>query len=296
MSEFVDSLNLRPQEKRIIVVVGVVLFVVLDLVFVQPHFKDYASIRRQMEDTRNTIKVYKSKIGMDNNPNNGFLKQLEKLKKQEGTGASQYKEIQLQNTITAQARASGVNVQNSDPLPTTHKGLTNQADQFFESQSIRIAVQAREEDMVKFLFNIGNDPAMIRVQELDLRPFDANRYQLKGQITLTADYQKSAASKLAPAKTEAGTKTAAKTAAKTTPPALGAAPAPSPRQPPAPTAQANAKPPPNQKAPPPFPTPPGPSSPPSRAGRANQGPPAPGPVMPRRPLSGQRPPQPGNNQ
>jgi hypothetical protein len=37
---------------------------------------------------------------------------------------------------------------------------------------------------------MGNDPAMIRVGKLDLKPADQNRYRLRGGITLTANYAK----------------------------------------------------------------------------------------------------------
>jgi hypothetical protein len=107
----------------------------------------------------------------------------------------------LQTTVARKAQEAGVSVQTYDPVNPVHLG-TNAA-QFFESESIRISVEAKEDSLVNFLYNIGNDPAMIRVREYDLHPVDANRYQLKGQITLTADYKKSdkdAAAKLVAAK------------------------------------------------------------------------------------------------
>ena len=53
MSTSLDSLNLRPQEKRILVVIAVVVFVVLNLVLVVPRFKDYGKIKEQLKATRN---------------------------------------------------------------------------------------------------------------------------------------------------------------------------------------------------------------------------------------------------
>ena len=52
--------------------------------------------------------------------------------------------------------------------------------------------------MVNFLFNVGNDPSMIRVHELTLKAADANRYRLKGEAILTANYSRQPSS--APAK------------------------------------------------------------------------------------------------
>ena len=45
MSGFIDSLNLRPQEKRLLGVIGVVVFLALNWIFVWPHFRDYARMR-----------------------------------------------------------------------------------------------------------------------------------------------------------------------------------------------------------------------------------------------------------
>jgi Tfp pilus assembly protein PilO len=231
VNTFIDSLNLRPAEKRIIVVIAVVAFVVLDLLFVQPQFKAYGNIKRQLDLTRQAIANRSAMIEMDNNPTNGYKRQLEQLRKGEGnSSATNYSgEIQLQTTVHRKAVEAGVNVSQYDPVNLVHLG-TNAASQFFESQSIRISVEAREENLVNFLYSVGNDPAMIRVRELDLKPVEPNRYQLKGMITLTADYKKSdkaAATKLVPAKTLVLPKNAAKTPGPV-PPKTGAPPGPPP--------------------------------------------------------------------
>jgi hypothetical protein len=70
---------------------------------------------------------------------------------------------------------------------------------FFEEHSTTISFESQEPQLVSFLFGMGNDPAMIRVAKLNLQPADANRYRLRGNITLTANYAKREASVLAPA-------------------------------------------------------------------------------------------------
>jgi len=63
-------------------------------------------------------------------------------------------------------------------------------NEFFEEHSTTISIESQEPQLVNFLYNMGMDPAMIRVAKLDLKPADANRYRLKGGITLTANYAK----------------------------------------------------------------------------------------------------------
>ena len=46
MTNPLDRLNLRPFEKRLVVVVAAVLFVVLNAWFVFPHFSDLADAQR----------------------------------------------------------------------------------------------------------------------------------------------------------------------------------------------------------------------------------------------------------
>jgi hypothetical protein len=191
MSSFVDSLNLRPQEKRLIVGIGVIAFLVLNYLFVIPHFKDYGRMQRERAGILQTNQNFSKEIAADN-PTTGYKKKLDDLAKS-GADASalQYSTaIQLQTTISRKAAEAGITVQSYDPVNLVRLS-TNAATQFFESESIRISVEATESNLVNFLYNIGNDPAMIRVREFDLHPVDANRYSLKGQITLTADYRKS---------------------------------------------------------------------------------------------------------
>jgi hypothetical protein len=192
MSSFVESLNLRPQEKRLIVGIGVIAFIVLNYLFVLPHFKDYAKMKWELGGILRTNAMYSEEIAKDNNPTNGYKWKLRELAKGGAdSSALQYsKAIQLQTTIARKAQEAGVSVQTYDPVNLVHLG-TNVASQFFESESIRISIEANETNLVDFLYNVGNDPAMIRVREWDLHPLDANRYKLKGQITLTADYKKS---------------------------------------------------------------------------------------------------------
>ena len=201
MSSMVDSLNLRPQEKRVIVVIAVAVFVILNLVLVFPHFKDYGNIQKELLNYRTTNANYSAAIAEDNDPVNGSKRKLEKLEKSKGGAAGEFKEIALEETVTSEARANGLFIQSQNTVAPQRIGPTTQSDKFFESQSTRIVVQATEDSLVKFLYDMGNDPAMIRVWELSLSPMDQNRYKLNASITLTADYQKTNASGATPAKT-----------------------------------------------------------------------------------------------
>jgi Tfp pilus assembly protein PilO len=186
VNSFLDQLNLTPQERRIVVAIGMVVIVVLNLLFVWPHFHEWRSISNQLQTMRKNIEIYNKQIALDTNPTNGLQKQLAQLVRQEGTGVMD-KQVQLQSTIMTQARKTGVNVVNYNPGSAQPK-----TNEFFEEESIKINVDSQEPQLISFLYDIGGDPAMIRVSELELSPQDQNRYRLRGAITLTANYAKRA--------------------------------------------------------------------------------------------------------
>jgi hypothetical protein len=187
VSNFLDQLNLTPQERRIVVAIGMVVIVVLNILFVWPHFGEWKRIRNELQTMRDNMEKYNRQIALDTNPANGLQKQLAKLVRQEGTAVMD-NQVQLQDTIHTQARRTGVNVGNYNP-----GGAHPDTNGFFVEESIKITIDSQEPQLISFLYNIGGDPAMIRVSELELSPQDQNRYRLRGAITLTANYAKRAA-------------------------------------------------------------------------------------------------------
>jgi hypothetical protein len=201
-SGFMDQLNLTPQERRIVVVIAVVVFVVLNLLLVWPHFKDLARVRGELESTRQKMKDENEKILLDVDPGtNGYKNVLKTLERQQGGGIVN-QQVQLQKSISDQAIKTGVNISDTRPATTAHP----ETNAFYEEQSVKITFESQEEQLVNFLFNIGNDAAMIRVRELSLKAADANRYRLRGDALLSANYAKrppAAAPKAAASKTAA---------------------------------------------------------------------------------------------
>jgi hypothetical protein len=187
VNNFLDQLNLTPQERRIVVAIGMVVIVVLNLLFVWPHFGEWKRIRHELDTMRGSIQTYNTEIAKDNNPTNGLQRELTKLVRQEGAGVMD-NQLRLDDTVRKQAAKTGVNVGHYNP-GTPHSDTNG----FFEEESLRISFDSQEPQLINFLYNIGSDPAMIRVSELDLNPQDQNRYRLHGSITLIANYTKPAA-------------------------------------------------------------------------------------------------------
>jgi Tfp pilus assembly protein PilO len=184
MSTVLDQLNLTPQERRIVVVIALVVFVVLNLLLVWPHFSDLGHVRHQLDDTRVEIQKENKEITADVRAG-GYQAELKKLERQQGGGILN-QQVQLQRTVSDQAMKTGVTVNEIKPVTTTRTDTND----FYVEQSVRIDFESQEPQLVNFLINVGNDPAMIRVHELSLKTADANRYTLKGDAILTANYAK----------------------------------------------------------------------------------------------------------
>jgi hypothetical protein len=189
MSDSVRELKLTPSERRAVVIVFLGVIIVLNWMFVWPHFGDWASMNKELKDMRDTEFKYNRVIAQDRDPVNGWALQVKKLASLEGGGPIELAvdpQLQFQNTIRVQEKKTGVFVGSINPG-------TVKTNEFFEEHTTSISVECKEPQLVSFLYNMGNDPAMIRVSKLDLKPADANRYSLKGSLTLTANYSKKSA-------------------------------------------------------------------------------------------------------
>ncbi|MGA2176933.1 MAG: hypothetical protein ABSH38_18310 [Verrucomicrobiota bacterium] len=230
MNSFLEQLNLTPQERRIVVAIGLVVIIVLNLLFVWPHFGEWGRTQKQLAQMYRTIETFNREIAADTNPTNGIKKELAKLERQEGAARMDV-QVQLQETIRALALKNGVTVNNYVPVGSRNP----QTNEFFEEQSQQITIESQEPQLVAFLYQIGNDPSMIRVSELELSPADQNRYKFRGRITLTANFAKKPPASAAAAKAaKPGAPAAKQPAGPKQPPAAKPPVGPKPGGPPVP--------------------------------------------------------------
>jgi Tfp pilus assembly protein PilO len=173
--------QLRPLERRLAVGVLVVLFVVLNWVFVWPHFSDWGNLRGRLDDARNKLKLYQTAIAQM-----PALQAQVKIFENEGEFvAPEDQSINFLRTIQSQALQSGVGIVN------TSRQMTH-TNEFFSEQTQNIEVIATDSQLVDFLYKLGSGASMVRVRDLELQP-DASHQHLSGKIRLVASYQKNAA-------------------------------------------------------------------------------------------------------
>jgi len=179
MTSYLDRLNLRPFEKRMVVGVAAVLFVIFNAWFVFPHFSDLAQARDRKAEAQKKLDRWQAEA--DQTP-----KYKAAILKLAGEGLDVPPEDQQNHfalAIQMQQAQSGVNV------TSTSRTSTRTNDDFFLELTETIGAQSGEPQLVDFLYNLGAGTSLIRVRGLGLHT-DPPRQQLVANITLVASYQK----------------------------------------------------------------------------------------------------------
>jgi len=170
--------NLRPFEKRVVVGVGTLFFIVLNFLFVFPHFSDLGAMHYRMEEAQRKLAKFQTEIAQTNL----YVTGLNQMQADAANVQSEEQDFQFANAINTQVLKSGVH-QNQGSTTKT------QTNQFFIEKSQSINVQGAEQQLVDFLFQLGAGSSQIRVRDLSLRP-DPSRQQLVAGVMLVASYQK----------------------------------------------------------------------------------------------------------
>jgi Tfp pilus assembly protein PilO len=176
--------HLRPLERRLAVGVAVILILVLNYVFVWPHFSDWGKLRRREDDARRKLAAYQAAIEQTS----GYQAQVKTLEGQGEIVAPEEQAINFMRTINEQSKDSGATIVN-------YSRSTMVTNQFFMEQIQNVNAIATDEQLVDFLYKLGSGASMVRVADLELQP-DAPHQHLNANIRLVASYQKSAPASL----------------------------------------------------------------------------------------------------
>src|SRR5262245_6334895 len=207
MNSVFAKMNLTPQEQRLVVAIALVVFVVLNVWFIWPHFKDLSRLKKQQQNLQADLARYKRLI--DQAP--VFKRDLEKLKEMGVELPTESMVLELVKTVMAQAALSGVTINNYTPV----QSAAFQTNQYFEERTLQISVNTGEKELVDFLYGLSSGGSLIRVKSMSLQPDHPQRMRLTGNISLVASYQRQTPLKPATAAPVAAGKTGAVVSAKT---------------------------------------------------------------------------------
>jgi Tfp pilus assembly protein PilO len=170
--------QLRPLERRLVVGVAVVLFLVLNLAFWRTHHADWSDLQTRLAQAQ--AELTRDQATLAQQP--ALAQQVKVFESEGDVVAPEDQSINLMKTIQAQASASGFVIQ-------SYSRENMRTNQFFVEQSRNIIVSATEEQLVDFLYKLGSGSSMIRVRDLTMQP-DPPRQRLNADIKLVASYQK----------------------------------------------------------------------------------------------------------
>jgi len=217
MTSLFDKLNLNAQERRLVVITGIVVFALLNWFFVFPEFGEYSKYEQRIKDTAVRLKSYQDEISK----RPIYQKQLDDLKTQGGYVPTEEAALRLAQEVDTRAALSGVTLSTMTTL--TRQAATGKTNAFFEEAAATVNVNTGEKELIDFLYTLADKDLLIRAKSMNIGP-DPSRMRLQGQITLVKSYQRRPPARVA----STGAATARPASTASPPAAVTAKPAPAP--------------------------------------------------------------------
>lgn len=171
------QLNLRPSERRLLVVVALVVFVVVNVWFVWPHFGELRNAQFRRDTALRKLDEYQKEIAQIPVREAGVRK-LESAGSNVPRGEQA---IELLRAIQSKAALHRVSI-------TATSRQTTRTNQFFHEQSVNVSTLSGEGELVNFLYDLGSDNSTIRVRDLSVSP-EPQRHRLTAKIRLVSSFQ-----------------------------------------------------------------------------------------------------------
>lgn len=186
-----DKLGLSVFERRLVVAILVVLFIVLQWWFVFPEFKKWGELKAAMARADATIHKYEPEVAKFDE----YKKTAARLEGERAQLPNSYDVgVTLLRVVQGQAAKcslGGLSFTHVQPRPA-------RGNEFFEEQGYTVNFASTgDKELLDFLVAVSADDSLIRVRELSVRP-DPTGMKLMGSVTVMASYQKAAATTRAP--------------------------------------------------------------------------------------------------
>lgn len=178
MTSVFDKLKLRPFERRLVVIIGIVLFLVAQFIFVWPHFGAITRMDARRAGALKTLKQYNDEFAQTNK----IRIDLGKVENDGSTVPLEESSSDLMRNVQTHSAQLGVQIQNVSKPFTRTNGI-------FLEQSLQVTAVSTEDSLLNYLYTLGSGNSLIRVRDLTLRP-DQTRTKLNASIKLVASYQK----------------------------------------------------------------------------------------------------------
>lgn len=182
---FFDKINLKPMERRLIIAIALIVFVLFNVWWVWPHFKDWNVAQGKITETRAKLERYQKETA----ELPAIEKRLKSIEGDELAGVMPADQsVHFRRTIEQMAMQNRVFVSSWGNITPTRGGVLG-TNQFFEELNLPIQATAVEKDLVTFIYKLSSGGSSIRVRDLTLNP--GQGLNVASSMTLVASYQKS---------------------------------------------------------------------------------------------------------
>jgi hypothetical protein len=183
MTSLFDKLNLNAQERRLVVITGIVVFGLLNWFFVFPEFGEYGKYEQRNKDAAEKLKSYQDEIGRRTR----YEKEMKELKLQGSQVPTEEAALRLSQEIRSQEVLSGVTITSMTPLQ--RQASSGKTNAFFEEAAVTVSINTGEKELIDFLYRLADKDLLIRAKSMRIGT-DPSRFRLQGEITLVKSYQR----------------------------------------------------------------------------------------------------------
>jgi|GEM_PF-2146041 len=183
MTEWLDKLNLQPHEKRVVVVVMAVLFLVANYLFIWPRLGGADAIISKTSEATRLAALYSAHEAEIPAVTNRIARL-----KQSGEEVLRADQSSLfLSTLQTEAAKSGLNIMQTRNLGS---GSANQTNEFLEERAIMINFATGDSNLVDFMYALSQPASVLRIQSFDLGPEAPAQTRLAGSMTLIGSIEK----------------------------------------------------------------------------------------------------------
>ena len=172
--------QLKPVERRVVTIIGVVIFILLNYFFVVPHFGDWRRDEFRIARATATNDLYRAEI-----------RHTEEYKRKVHELESSGEEVLPEDQAIDFVRFLNHVLANSI-IVNSQSSLQTKTNDYSVDQQISLSLQATETNLVNFLYSMSEGNSMVRVRSMSLHPAQG-QMQLGASITLVTSYQRKTA-------------------------------------------------------------------------------------------------------
>ncbi len=195
-SSYFDKLGLSPQERRLVVIVGIVVFVVINWWVIFPMFGNWGIYEQKLKDSAAQRDKFNAEIGRQKE----YDTKLKALQQQGSQVASEEAALRLQQDVINMANLTGLGYGNITPV--NRASTTVKTNSFFDEASVSVSINTGEKELIDFLVRLADKELLVRAKSMDIGPDPQTQTRLMGNLTLVKSFQRKPPPKpLVPAKT-----------------------------------------------------------------------------------------------